>query len=145
MPETWKPIPGMPYEASSCGRIRSRARVVTHMHAGRLVRTARPGKVLSMSYMTFNGQPSYVTVKCNGRTEYVHRLVAMAWHAASFRPDSEVNHINGNRRDNRPENLEWVTHRENIRHSYREFGSQRRPATPGTGRRMKNGPRSKQG
>lgn len=59
-----------------------------------------------------------VTLSQNGkrRKRLVHRLVAEA-----FNPNPEakpqINHLNGNKRDNRAENLEWCDNRENALHS----------------------------
>jgi HNH endonuclease/NUMOD4 motif-containing protein len=44
----------------------------------------------------------------------VHRLVAKTYLPS---PELHVNHKNGNKRDNRVENLEWVTTKENFYHA----------------------------
>ena len=47
----------------------------------------------------------------------VHRLVAMAF-VNGYAEGLTVNHINGNKLDNRPENLEWITRSDNTKHEW---------------------------
>lgn len=47
----------------------------------------------------------------------IHKMVALAY--LGPRPDGcEVNHIDGNKSNNRPDNLEYVTHSQNCKHSF---------------------------
>ena len=61
----------------------------------------------------------YRRVNIFGHKIYVHRVIA---HVFLRPPPSEaawqVNHIDGNCSNNRIDNLEWVSHSENTRHSY---------------------------
>ena len=81
----------------------------------------RNGKLLKPGLGT-NGYLS-VALCLNGksRRRTVHRLVAETFLCRES-SKQEVNHRNGDRVDNRIENLEWITRSENIKHSYDVLG-----------------------
>ena len=63
-----------------------------------------------------------VHIRLNGKGGLysVHRLVATAFcEKPQTNEKLEVNHLNENRADNRAENLEWCTHRQNLNYGHR--------------------------
>ncbi|MBL7683834.1 MAG: HNH endonuclease [Flavipsychrobacter sp.] len=51
------------------------------------------------------------------KQEYIHRLVASAF-VDNPNNYKYVNHIDGNPSNNHADNLEWVSHRQNVQHAY---------------------------
>lgn len=121
MTEQWKPIPGYEglYEASSLGRIRSSPGKTTS-NARYDLRRWKSRILKEKSPLCKIRQDKRVSLWKDGvqKDHLVSRLVAAAWIGV---PDGNmtVNHINGNWRDNRPDNLEWATLSENIKDGFR--------------------------
>lgn len=117
MSEVWvKSRVSEKYEVSNMGRIKSLdSYVATVYGAKRLVK----GQILSPFYSNLTG---YLQVKLHGKKYNLHRLIAFAF-CDDGGIEKVVNHKNGQRDDNRAENLEWVTHSENRLHSHRVLGN----------------------
>lgn len=110
MHEEWRRVVGNDsYEVSSLGNVR-RA-VAGDSNFAKAGRHLRPSRNTRYSIVVLYSQHK-------GRAVKVHRLVAAAF-IGPCPEGHEVNHINGERHDNRAENLEYVTPRQNVRHTFR--------------------------
>ena len=119
--EFWRDIPGYEgaYQVSSLGRVRSLSRAVPVYDSVRRISYARPcpGVILRQAVCDKAGHVSVHLGKyCRGIP--VHQLVMLAFHGAPP-PGMEAMHLNGNPKDNRPENLRYGTHSENMIDMYR--------------------------
>lgn len=63
-------------------------------------------------------QHGYLQIALNGKSMFHHRVIAMCFIPNPLNKPY-VNHINGDKTDNRAENLEWCTASENTIHSYK--------------------------
>ena len=59
----------------------------------------------------------YVRMSIDGRDAYLHRIVATCY-VQNPHGYPEVNHINGNKKDNTANNLEWCTRAQNNKHAF---------------------------
>lgn len=117
--EIWKDIPDYEnlYQASNFGRIRTNPNKITH--------TDRHGirhwkcRVLK-GRGDFRATGSRVSLWKNGKSKdwLVARLVAITFLGKPTKEANTVNHINGDRLDNRIENLEWLSIGDNVRHAF---------------------------
>jgi hypothetical protein len=110
--EIWKHIEGTngQYWVSNKGRVKS---------------TYKPcyrGICIRLKYLDQGLSPyGYPVVNINRIPKLIHRLVAEAF-IEKIPGKNIVNHKNGIKHDNKVENLEWCTQKENILHAFRCLG-----------------------
>lgn len=109
MTEVWKPVVGYEdyYIVSNLGNVMSVPREVNGRQLKSRLMRQRHDKDGYMLVNLYKGNQL--------ATHKVHRLVASAF--LDGRSELQVNHKNGIKDDNRAENLEWVTKKQNMEHA----------------------------
>lgn len=104
--EEWKPIPSFAaYEASSFGRLKRRI-------SGK---GTEIGKILKPSIR----KDGYLQVSLHRKNKLIHYLICETFNGKKPTAKHQCNHKDGDRKNNIPENLEWVTSSENNYHRHR--------------------------
>ena len=112
MEEIWEDIVGYEglYQVSNLGRVKSLDRIDASGHR-------RKGKILKPKI----NHGGYVQINLYNnsirKTVSVHRIVAIAFIPNDdIENKTEVNHLNEVKTDNRVENLQWCSPKENVNH-----------------------------
>lgn len=114
--ETWKDVVGYRgfYQISNFGRIRS---IAVNRKYGK-----QTGRLINIKPSVIKSGYCYIHLYKNGRQTRkaiaLHRLVATAFIPNPYQKQT-VNHIDGNKKNNKVKNLEWSTKSENTRHGFR--------------------------
>ena len=113
--EIWKDIEGYEglYQVSNRGRVKSLSRKVKNKNGYRV-------KKESILKPKPNGKGYHIVglyIKGISKNFTIHYLVLSSFIPNTFNKRT-INHIDSNRTNNRLDNLEWATHKENTKHGF---------------------------
>ena len=137
--EIWKSIKGYGgmYKVSNLGRVKSIDRYINHPYFGKIKRKSKiltPGKD--------KGGYLLVGLRKNNKqkTKYIHRLVAEHF-IPKLKNKHQINHIDGNKKNNYISNLEWCNSSENKKHAFKiglkTFKGENHPRSKLTSKKVK--------
>lgn len=119
MKEVWKPIKKYEkwYEISDRGRVKSKDRKVRGSYNSKRLLKGR----IKAAWISNRG---YRRIQLCNEENHKHfqisRLVAEAFIGKQPKNKKFINHIDGNKLNDRVENLEWCTQSENVLHAYKK-------------------------
>lgn len=112
--EIWKQIENYPnYEISNYGRVKSKERI-TKAKGNEIIH--RKERILKQQITIHGYCQIHLTNKNGTKGIFVHRLVANAF-LDKIKGKNQVNHKDGNKKNNFYKNLEFCTCKENIKHA----------------------------
>ena len=117
MTETWRDIPNYEglYEVSDKGRVRTKEGKITHTK----YHGVRRWKSRILKEKNKDAREARVDLWKDGKPKgfLVHQLVGLAF-LSNPNEYKDINHLDGNPRNNNVENLEWCDHYRNINHAF---------------------------
>lgn len=144
MEEIWIDIKGYEglYKVSNLGKIKSLDKqMMVYGFQKEPIKTIRKGKILKPRITRYGYEKVLLTKNNKSKNYFVHRLVAISF-IENPNNYNEVNHIDGNKRNNNILNLEWCTHSQNMKHCF-DNKLRKNNAKPMLGLTYENNPLSK--
>lgn len=114
----WKTIKDADwYEVNDLGIVRSKERQISQWNGFKdIIRTFKSVE-LKFKYIRGYQNVSIIYNDKSRKTKQVHRLILETFSPIDNMSEMQVNHIDGNKANNKLENLEWVTPKENTHHA----------------------------
>lgn len=116
--EEWRPITGYTgiYEVSNLGRVKSLAREVEYISHNQYSKFITTRKYKEKILQPRKLPTGYLRVQLQNIDQYIHRIVAREFLGSV--DNKEINHIDGNKANNRLSNLEITDRIGNQNHAY---------------------------